>query len=135
MRAARETYPLEVAYGITFSKENGRTVAEIVFPSDNYVEHAVTEGIKVGKSTLLGTCPLRPQAKVIRVSVSDIPMLTPDMKQVQQDLKSSMSRFGTVLEATLFNDPMVVGFAAGARYTWMLHALTVNSRLCPTFYG
>jgi hypothetical protein len=73
--------------------------------SDIYVDHAVTEGIKVGKSTLIGTRPLRSQAKVIRVSVSDIPMLTPNMKQVQHDLQTSMSRFGTVLEASLFNDP------------------------------
>jgi hypothetical protein len=105
MRAARETYPLEVAYGIIFTKENGRNVAEVALSSEKFVDHAVTEGIKVGKSTLLGTRPLRPQAKVTRVSVSDIPMLTPNMKQVQHDLQTSMSRFGTVLEASLFNDP------------------------------
>lgn len=46
MRAARETYPLEVAYGIIFTKENGRKVAEIALSSEKYVDHAVTEGIK-----------------------------------------------------------------------------------------
>jgi hypothetical protein len=91
MRAARETYPLEVAYGIIFTKENGRNVAKVALSSEKFVDHAVTEGIKVGKSTLLGTRPLRPQAKVIRVSVSDIPMLTPNMKQVILLTRSRLS--------------------------------------------